>query len=215
MQRSHQMTQPLRSCSLSQALNTTTGCSVPVPLIGTFRLARSACLTFSLNIATTGSHVPRKSLNHSHAALIPDAAWPGRRLPPSFLSRLGHGPDSDIFIVDFRYVISSSLSLVSVNLTERTCVPVLASTLTTTTLDRSSLRWFEISSYQPTSGSQPHLSRSIVTSQSEAPFMTHYPKPTPDPSRRPYRAQIAVPKGSARSGTCVWKSSSLENDGVS
>jgi peptidoglycan/xylan/chitin deacetylase (PgdA/CDA1 family) len=42
----------------------------------------------------------------------------------------------------------------------------------------SSLRWFEISSYQPTSGSQPHLSRSIVTSQSEAPFMTHYPRTT-------------------------------------
>src|SRR5208282_435916 len=73
---------------------TTTGCSAPVPRIGTLILAGTACLDFSLRIGATGSRVPHKSLDQSHAAFMPDAAWaeirpsprlvPGKRIPPGF-----------------------------------------------------------------------------------------------------------------------------------
>src|SRR5450755_1977240 len=49
----------------------------------------------------------------------------------------------------FRYVISGSLALVSMYLTCRDLRPGFSSTLTTKALYLSSLRWFEISSYQP------------------------------------------------------------------
>jgi len=45
------------------ALVATTGCSAPVPRIGTLILAGTACLDVSLRIGATGSHVPRKSLS--------------------------------------------------------------------------------------------------------------------------------------------------------
>src|SRR5208337_3605412 len=54
---------------------TTTGCSAPVPRIGTLILAGTACLDFSLRIGATGSRVPHRSLDQSHAAFMPDAAW--------------------------------------------------------------------------------------------------------------------------------------------
>ena len=64
----------------------TTGCSVPVPCIGTLILIGSAYLDFSLNIRATGSRVPHRSLDQSHAAFMPDAAWaeirPSPRLVP-------------------------------------------------------------------------------------------------------------------------------------
>jgi len=50
----------------------------------------------------------------------------------------------------FRYVISGSLALVSMYLTCPDLRPGFSSTLTTKALYLSSLRWFEISSYQPT-----------------------------------------------------------------
>src|SRR5208337_3227197 len=65
---------------------TTTGCSAPVPCIGTLTLIGSAYLDFSLNIRATGSRVPHRSLDQSHAAFMPDAAWaeirPSPRLVP-------------------------------------------------------------------------------------------------------------------------------------
>ena len=61
---------------------TTTGCSAPVPRIGTLTLIGTAHLDFSLSIGATGSRVPRKSLVQSHAAFMPDAAWAAIRPPP-------------------------------------------------------------------------------------------------------------------------------------
>jgi hypothetical protein len=46
-----------------RAFVTTTGCSAPVPRIGTLILAGASCLDVSLRIGATGSHVPRKSLS--------------------------------------------------------------------------------------------------------------------------------------------------------
>ena len=68
------------------AFNAITGCSAPVPRIGTLILAGTACLDFSLRIGATGSRVPHRSLDQSHAAFMPDAAWaeirPSPRLVP-------------------------------------------------------------------------------------------------------------------------------------
>src|ERR1700739_650706 len=61
---------------------TTTGCSAPVPRIGTLTLIGSAYLDFSLSIGATGSHVPHRSLVQSHAAFMPDAAWTAIRPSP-------------------------------------------------------------------------------------------------------------------------------------
>ena len=43
-------------------------------------------MNFSLNIETTGSHVPHKSLTQVHAVFTPEAAWAVYRFPPN-LSR--------------------------------------------------------------------------------------------------------------------------------
>jgi len=75
--------------ALSCIIIATTGCSAPVLRIGTLSLERSAPLAFFLNIAATGSHVPYESPMHAHAASIPDAAWPGNRLPPSLFQDIG------------------------------------------------------------------------------------------------------------------------------
>jgi hypothetical protein len=55
----------------------TTGCSAPVPRIGTLALAGASHLSFSLNIGTTGSRVPQQSLIRVHAASKPGAARAG------------------------------------------------------------------------------------------------------------------------------------------
>ena len=61
---------------------TTTGCSAPVPRIGTLTLVGPP-LGFSLNIGTTGSHVPHKSLDQVHATFMPGAAQAVNRFPLS------------------------------------------------------------------------------------------------------------------------------------
>src|ERR1700679_1125391 len=63
---------------------TTTGCSAPVPRIGTLILIGFAHLDFSLSIVATGSCVPHRSLVSSQAAFMPDATWTEIR-PPSRL----------------------------------------------------------------------------------------------------------------------------------
>ena len=95
-----------------RAFTPTTGCSAPVPRLGTLVLTGASRLDFSLRIGATGSHVPRKSLVHSHAASMPDAVWAEIRTPPRLV------PGNDIPPVStssirFRHVISGSLALVS------------------------------------------------------------------------------------------------------
>ena len=59
-----------------------TGVSAPVPRIGTQTLAAAGRLGCSLNIGTTSSCVPYRSLSQGHAAFMPDADWAvSRRLP--------------------------------------------------------------------------------------------------------------------------------------
>src|SRR5215207_4346357 len=59
------------------AFHPTTGCSAPVPRIGTRGLAGIARSAVSLCIGATGSHVPYESLILVHAAFEPGAARAG------------------------------------------------------------------------------------------------------------------------------------------
>ena len=58
-----------------RAFLTTTSDSAPVLRLGTQGLAGAACLTGSLHIGATGSHVPYGSPDHGHATSMPDAGW--------------------------------------------------------------------------------------------------------------------------------------------
>ena len=58
-----------------RTFNPTTNASAPVPRIGTLPLAEAIRLGFSLGIGTTGSYVPYQSLDHDHAAFMPEASW--------------------------------------------------------------------------------------------------------------------------------------------
>src|SRR3954453_12612282 len=95
---------------------TTTGCSAPVPRIGTLTLIGSTYLDFSLSIGATGSRVPHRSLVQGHAAFTPDAAWAAIRPPPGS-SRVNEIPPVSTSSCTFRRVISGSLTLVFLNLT--------------------------------------------------------------------------------------------------
>ena len=66
-----------------RAFNTTTRQSAPVLRIGTLILVVVATCDPSLNIGTTGSHVPYKSLVQLRAACMPDAARAAFRIPPN------------------------------------------------------------------------------------------------------------------------------------
>jgi hypothetical protein len=120
----------------------TTSCSAPVPRFGTLILMGTAHLDFSLHTGTTGSHVPRKSLEQVHATFMPDATWTvDRFLPdcsrvnecPPVLTPSGHFSTRQQWFAHAR--------LLTPYLT-RSC-PAFSSTLTTTALDRCSLRRFE------------------------------------------------------------------------
>ena len=64
-----------------RAFLTTTSDSAPVLRLGTQGLAGAACLTGSLHIGATGSHVPYGSQDHGHATFMPDAGIIGH--PPT------------------------------------------------------------------------------------------------------------------------------------
>src|SRR6516225_3793008 len=88
----------------------TTGCSAPVPRLGTPILAGASRWDLSLCIGATGSHVPCKSLPQSHAAFMPDAAWAEIRTPPDS-SRVNDFPPVSTSPIRFRHVISGLLAL--------------------------------------------------------------------------------------------------------
>src|SRR3954463_603662 len=66
-----------------RAFLTTTSDSAPVLRLGTQGLAGAACLTGSLHIGATGSHVPYGSQDHGHATSMPDAGWAIIGHPPT------------------------------------------------------------------------------------------------------------------------------------
>ena len=75
-----------------RTFNPTTSCSTPVLRIGTLALAVVAACDLSLNIGTTGSHVPNKSPVELRAAYTPDADRAVFRQPPNSSRKLGQPP---------------------------------------------------------------------------------------------------------------------------
>ena len=105
-------------------------------------------LNFSLNIGTTGSHVPHKSLDQIRATFMPDAAQAVNRLllnlswsmvsPPVLTSSI-HFDTSEV--VRLRSPPWSSPDMVFCH--------AFSLTLTTMALYHCSLRWFEARSCKP------------------------------------------------------------------
>ena len=69
-------------------------------------------LRFSLNIKTTASHVPHKSLDQVHAISMPDAAQTVNRLPLDLSWRSPSTPVLTPSLI-FRHLINGSLLLIS------------------------------------------------------------------------------------------------------
>jgi hypothetical protein len=95
----------------------TTDVSAPVPRIGTLTLAATDRLGFSLDIGTTGSCVPYRSLSQVHAAFMPDAGWAVGRLPPTLARGIEDQSRFRRRLNTLRHVISGSLAFVSSRLT--------------------------------------------------------------------------------------------------
>ena len=74
-------------------------------------------MAFSLGIATTGSHVPHKSLMQVGATYMPDAMRPGNRFSSALVLEPLLFPNFDIACDSFRHFISGSLTLVSLHRT--------------------------------------------------------------------------------------------------
>src|SRR5262245_20952182 len=128
-----------------------TGCSVPVPHVGTLALMGASHLSVSLGIGATGSHVPCKSQSQSHAAFMPDAVRaairpspglvPGQRHLPGFV--IGQRTFPGVGIVDTLRTRHQRFARARLSQTHLTgSGPAFSATLTTAALDRSSLRWF-------------------------------------------------------------------------
>jgi hypothetical protein len=77
--------QPLRSIPITET-SSLLQVAPPLCFASVLSFSWGLHLNFSLNIETTGSHVPHKSLTQSHATFTPEAAWAVNRFPPN-LSR--------------------------------------------------------------------------------------------------------------------------------
>ena len=134
----------------------------PLCLALVLRLLQELCLSCSLNIKTTGSHVPHKSLCQVHAFCMPDAVWTVNRYPPDLSRANVHLPvltSSMCFSTlhqRFTYV-----HLLNTHLTG-SC-PTFSLTLTTIALNYSRLRWFEASSCKATPRDLPSSSVQLRT----------------------------------------------------
>jgi hypothetical protein len=93
---------------------------------------------------TTGSHVPHQSPDQARATSMPETTWAVLGYPPGS-SRAIQADPVLISSRAFRHVISGSLALAFSAHTCRAHGATFPQTLTTTALDRSSLRWFAAS----------------------------------------------------------------------
>ena len=166
-----ELTHPLRS-------NPITGPSTLIqddpPLCSALVLSRlwGHHLRFSLNIGTTGSHVPHKSLNQVHAISMPDATQTVSRFP---LNLSWRSPSTPVLTSSqiFRHLINGSLVLISLIHTGHGLGHAFPLTLTTTALYRCSLRWFEACSCKPTPRGLPSSSVQLRTLYIKSALVAH------------------------------------------
>ena len=100
-------------------------------------------LNFSLYSKATGSQVPYKSLHPSHATSMPVVAWPVRGFPPGCSLRRS---SPQVLTTSIRFSTPHQW-FTFVHLLDAYLIPscgTFSLTLTTMTLNHSSLRWFEI-----------------------------------------------------------------------
>ena len=157
------MTRPLRSIPITGTSSLIRG-DPPLCSASVLSLLWVLHLNFSLNIGATASHVPRKSQDKIHAAFMPDAVWTVNRFPPN-LSRIN----------DYSPVLTPSLRFrtlhqrfVCTHLSYPHLIPscgTFSSTLTTTALYHSSLRWFEACSCKPAPRDLPSSLAQLRTPQ--------------------------------------------------
>jgi len=134
---------PLRSSSITEPSSLL---RVAPPLCSASVLSHSwgLHLCFSLNIRTTGSHVPHKSLYHVHAVFMPEAIWPVNRLPPD----LSQGNDYPLVLTLIPTLSTLQQRFICIRLRDTYLTKsrfAFSVTLTTPALYRRSLRWFEAS----------------------------------------------------------------------
>src|SRR5208282_6682563 len=124
---------------------TTTGCSVPVLRIGTLALAVGAACGLSLH--AIGVTEPRfsRSIRKPSRALRRRMPLGPYQASPELIPEEGSPPGSDIGLIRFRHFIDGLLALASLDHACRDHCPGVSATLTTTALDRGSLRRLEIS----------------------------------------------------------------------
>jgi len=149
------MSQPLRSTSITET-SSLLRVGPPPCLASVLSSLWGLHLDFSLNIETTGSHVPYNSLNQTHAAFMPSTTQAVNRFPLD-LSRSSARSSVLMLTQEFRHLISGSLTLVFLAHTCRDLCLDFSSTLTTMALYQCSLRWFGTCSCKPVPGAYPHL----------------------------------------------------------
>jgi len=167
------MTLPLRSNSLSESSSLHYEQLRPCAAHRYSQPRGCSACAFSLSIATTGSHVPYKSLIHVHAAFIPDADWSVKRFPPALSREPLTPPVLTSPIDNFRYVVGRfAYARLRVSHLPQSCSG-FSSTLTTKALYLRSLRRFDFDASTSIRGAFPHLSYSFGRFFSEAPFVAH------------------------------------------
>jgi hypothetical protein len=86
-----ELAHPLRSRPITGPSTPILG-DPPLCLASVLSFSRDLHLNFSLNIETTGSHVPCRSLTQSHATFTPEAAQAVKRLPLNLSRTLHRSP---------------------------------------------------------------------------------------------------------------------------
>src|SRR4051795_3859030 len=150
-----------------RAFLTTTSDSAPVLRLGT--LAGTTCLTGSLHIGATGSHVPYGSQGHGHAPFMPDAGIIGH------LPTLSQERDPLLVSTSPGNLSTRHQGFAPARLRDPHLTGIFSPTLTTTAFDRCRLGWFEACSRKPTSKGLPSSSIQLRKPDGLA-FVTHDPR---------------------------------------
>ena len=148
------MIQPLRSSSITEP-SSLLRVGPPLCPASVLSLLWGLHLSFSLNIRTTSSHVPCKSLKQDHAIFMPDVTWTVGRFPLCLSREQLPSPGFDVNLsLSTPRQWFAYARLLESHLTQSYAVP-FPTTHTTRALYPCSLRWFEVCSCKPTPRGPP------------------------------------------------------------
>ena len=166
-------------------------------------------LDFSLNIRATGSHVPRESLDQSHATFMPEAAQAVSRYPLNLSRALDRSPVLTSPLLFRRLIEWFAYARLSESYLPRSNAATFSSTLTTMAFGHSNLRWFEACSCKPAPRGLPsslvkHCSRASLSrlhsqhTVSDAGDSHPHALPEPDVNLSAHPAPIIEPQDGIR-----------------